>query len=134
MTTQNIISAVCLWFHSGQFASFFIRPSLGNGKTLANLLADATSFVPFSFLCLPIWCIIMHCRLSDEFKQDYPHVQQVWIQTMLRAKGWIVPNYGAPPAEEKTEMLRVVGAYCAIIASDIYSMRQRLTNHGSVCT
>ena len=46
--------------------------------------------------------------------QDYPHVQQVWIQTMLRGKGWIVPNYGAPPAEEKTEMLRVVGAYMHI--------------------
>ena len=47
--------------------------------------------------------------------QDYPHVQQVWIQTMLRGKGWIVPNYGAPPAEEKTEMLRVVGAYMHIL-------------------
>lgn len=32
-------------------------------------------------------------------------------QTQLRAKGWIVPNYGAPPAEDKTEMLRVVGMY-----------------------
>lgn len=76
----------------------------------------------------------MCCRLSDEFKQDYPHVQQVWIQTMLRAKGWIVPNYGAPPAEEKTEMLRVVGACCPTNASHNYSTKQRLTNCGSVCT
>ena len=28
---------------------------------------------------------------------------------MLRGKGWIVPNYGAPPAEKDVEMLRVVG-------------------------
>lgn len=49
-------------------------------------------------------------RLSDEFVKTYPNVQQVWVQTMLRAKGWIVPNYGAPPEVEKIEMLRVVGA------------------------
>ena len=30
-------------------------------------------------------------------------------KTLLRGKGWIVPNYGAPPAEEDVEMLRVVG-------------------------
>ncbi|EJD36278.1 glutamate decarboxylase [Auricularia subglabra TFB-10046 SS5] len=47
-------------------------------------------------------------RLSDEFKNDYPHVQQAWIQNLLRGKGWIVPNYGAPPAEDKQEILRVV--------------------------
>ena len=33
-------------------------------------------------------------RLSDKYKQDNPHVKQEWIQSMLRAKGWIVPNYG----------------------------------------
>ncbi|KZV98618.1 glutamate decarboxylase [Exidia glandulosa HHB12029] len=47
-------------------------------------------------------------RLSDKFKKDYPGVQQAWIQNLLRGKGWIVPNYGAPPAEDKQEMLRVV--------------------------
>ena len=31
------------------------------------------------------------------------------FQTALRGKGWIVPNYGAPPAESDVEMLRVVG-------------------------
>jgi len=51
---------------------------------------------------------VVSFRLSDEFQREYPHVQQVWIQSMLRGKGWIVPNYGAPPAEEKTDMLRVV--------------------------
>ncbi len=33
----------------------------------------------------------------------------MWIQSMLRTKGWIVPNYGAPKDEDKQEMLRVVG-------------------------
>jgi len=46
--------------------------------------------------------------LSDQFKKDYPHVQQVWVQTLLRGKGWIVPNYNAPPNEEKVELLRIV--------------------------
>ncbi|KAH8110294.1 glutamate decarboxylase [Phellopilus nigrolimitatus] len=51
---------------------------------------------------------VVSFRFSDDFKQEYPHIQQVWVQTLLRAKGWIMPNYGAPPAEEKTEMLRIV--------------------------
>lgn len=47
-------------------------------------------------------------RLSDKFKKEYPHVQQRWIQQLLRIKGWIVPNYNAPKAVEQIEMLRVV--------------------------
>lgn len=32
-------------------------------------------------------------RLSDKYKAENPRVKQVWIQTLLRTKGWIVPNY-----------------------------------------
>ena len=31
-----------------------------------------------------------------------------WVQTLLRAKGWIVPNYELPPNLEKVQILRVV--------------------------
>ncbi|KAF4616663.1 hypothetical protein D9613_008482 [Agrocybe pediades] len=47
-------------------------------------------------------------RLSDEFKKENPNVKQAWIQTLLRTKGWIVPNYGAPVGAESVEILRVV--------------------------
>nr|AYU58580.1 glutamic acid decarboxylase 1 [Psilocybe cubensis] len=47
-------------------------------------------------------------RLSDEFNQNYPNVRQVWIQTLLRTKGWIVPNYNAPLGAENIEILRIV--------------------------
>ncbi|KAF8964035.1 glutamate decarboxylase [Flammula alnicola] len=47
-------------------------------------------------------------RFTDDFKQKHPEVQQKWIQTLLRSKGWIVPNYELPPSLEKTEILRVV--------------------------
>ncbi|KAF8157049.1 glutamate decarboxylase [Crassisporium funariophilum] len=47
-------------------------------------------------------------RLSDEYKKENPGVQQVWISTMLRTKGWIVPNYNAPLGAEDVEILRVV--------------------------
>ncbi|EGO29170.1 hypothetical protein SERLADRAFT_341298, partial [Serpula lacrymans var. lacrymans S7.9] len=46
--------------------------------------------------------------LSDEFKATYPHVKQEWIPMMLKAKGWIIPNYNAPLGEENVELLRVV--------------------------
>ncbi|KDR72645.1 hypothetical protein GALMADRAFT_252808 [Galerina marginata CBS 339.88] len=47
-------------------------------------------------------------RLSEEFKKENPNVKQAWIQTMLRTKGWIVPNYNAPLGAEEVEILRVV--------------------------
>ncbi|KAF8970200.1 glutamate decarboxylase [Flammula alnicola] len=51
---------------------------------------------------------VVSFRLSDEFKKAHPHVQQGWIQTLLRTKGWIVPNYNAPKGAEEVEILRVV--------------------------
>ncbi|KAF8799749.1 glutamate decarboxylase [Phlegmacium glaucopus] len=47
-------------------------------------------------------------KLSDEYMKENPHVKQVWIQTMLKTKGWIVPNYNAPLGAEDVEILRVV--------------------------
>ncbi|KAK1227642.1 glutamate decarboxylase gad1 [Marasmius sp. AFHP31] len=47
-------------------------------------------------------------KLSDDFVAQNPNVKQVWIQNLLRSKGWIVPNYNAPQGEENTEILRVV--------------------------
>ncbi|KAJ7885108.1 glutamate decarboxylase [Mycena olivaceomarginata] len=51
---------------------------------------------------------VVSFRLSDKFASEYPHVQQAWMQSMLRTKGWIVPNYNAPAGEEDTQILRVV--------------------------
>ncbi|KAJ7698734.1 pyridoxal phosphate-dependent transferase [Mycena rosella] len=51
---------------------------------------------------------VVSFRLSDLFMAQYPHVEQAWIQTMLRTKGWIVPNYNAPEGEAETQILRVV--------------------------
>jgi len=46
--------------------------------------------------------------LSDDFKRQYPHVKQVSVSNLMRAKQYIIPNYPLPPNEEKTEILRVV--------------------------
>ncbi|KAF9036728.1 glutamate decarboxylase [Panaeolus papilionaceus] len=47
-------------------------------------------------------------RFTDDFRKTYPDIQQSWIQTLLRAKGWIVPNYPLPPNVDNVEILRVV--------------------------
>jgi len=47
-------------------------------------------------------------RFSEKFKQRNPDIQQKWIQTLLRSKGWIVPNYELPPDLEQIDILRVV--------------------------
>jgi glutamate decarboxylase len=47
-------------------------------------------------------------RFSDEFKKEFPHLKQVTVSNLLRAKEYIIPNYPLPPNEEGTEILRVV--------------------------
>jgi glutamate decarboxylase len=47
-------------------------------------------------------------RFSDNFQQKNPDIQQKWIQTLLRAKGWIVPNYDLAPDLSQVDILRVV--------------------------
>ncbi|TFY83455.1 hypothetical protein EWM64_g568 [Hericium alpestre] len=51
---------------------------------------------------------VVSFRFSDEFKDIYPEIQQKWIQTLLRVKGWIVPNYELAPDLQQIEILRVV--------------------------
>lgn len=47
-------------------------------------------------------------KLSDRFKTENPHVKQAAVSTLLRARGWIVPNYPLPPAVDDIEILRIV--------------------------
>jgi glutamate decarboxylase len=47
-------------------------------------------------------------RFSDDFQKKYPDIKQKWIQTLLRAKGWIVPNYDLAPDLSQIDILRVV--------------------------
>ncbi|TDL27212.1 glutamate decarboxylase [Rickenella mellea] len=61
---------------------------------------DVESYVPG----LPVIAF----RFTDNFKQKYAGIQQKWIQTLLRSKGWIVPNYELAPDLETIEILRVV--------------------------
>jgi len=51
---------------------------------------------------------VVSFRLTDEFIKEFPHIKQAAVSTLLRVKGWILPNYPLPPNEEKTEILRVV--------------------------
>ncbi|SCU94601.1 LANO_0E07316g1_1 [Lachancea nothofagi CBS 11611] len=50
-------------------------------------------------------------KLSKEFREKYPEIPQALISSLLRAKGWIVPNYPLPAStdgSDKWEVLRVV--------------------------
>ncbi|EMD38622.1 hypothetical protein CERSUDRAFT_123187 [Gelatoporia subvermispora B] len=61
---------------------------------------DVDSYVPG----LPVVAF----RFSKNYRERYPNVQQKWVQTLLRAKGWIVPNYELAPDLQAIEILRVV--------------------------
>jgi len=47
-------------------------------------------------------------KLTDDFKRENPHVKQAAVSTLLRTRGWIVPNYALPPNEDTVEILRIV--------------------------
>lgn len=51
---------------------------------------------------------VVSFKLTDQFKKDHPFIPQEAISHMLRDKGYIIPNYPLPPAEEKYECLRIV--------------------------
>jgi glutamate decarboxylase len=83
------------------------KPSKDGAAILKNATDDTDTDDPELYeRGLPVVAF----RLSDKFMKEYPHVQQAWVQSMLRTKGWIVPNYNAPEGEAQTEILRVVGA------------------------
>ena len=54
--------------------------------------------------CLPVVAF----KWTDEFIKQHPHLQQKWLQILLRTKGWIVPNYALAKNLEQIEILRVV--------------------------
>ncbi|KAI0747902.1 glutamate decarboxylase [Daedaleopsis nitida] len=51
---------------------------------------------------------VVSFKFSDQFREKNPDVQQKWVQVLLRAKGWIVPNYELAPDLQSVEILRVV--------------------------
>jgi len=61
---------------------------------------DVESYIPG----LPV----VSFRFSEAFRTKYPDVNQKWIQTLLRSKGWIVPNYELAPDLSDIDILRVV--------------------------
>ncbi|KAI1631275.1 pyridoxal phosphate-dependent transferase [Biscogniauxia mediterranea] len=51
---------------------------------------------------------VVSFRFCDEFKKEFPHINQESVSLLMRARQWIIPNYALPPTEDKTEILRVV--------------------------
>jgi len=77
-----------------------IHHPLGTAKSLLLSKDDPEYYIAG----LPV----VSFRLTDQFKKDFPHVKQASVSTLLRVKGWILPNYPLPPNEEKVEILRAV--------------------------
>ena len=50
-------------------------------------------------------------KFTKEFKDKYPEIPQDAIATLLRVKGYIIPNYPLPPSSSDIEVLRVVVRY-----------------------
>src|SRR5690606_6135819 len=63
---------------------------------------------------------------------QYPAVQQSNVALLLRAKGYIIPNYALPHALESIEILRVViresmtGSLLESLITDIINVTERL--------
>ncbi|KIY69590.1 glutamate decarboxylase [Cylindrobasidium torrendii FP15055 ss-10] len=108
------------------------RPAEGlvaNLKGKIGIESDIENYVPG----LPVVAF----RFSDSFQEQYPEIQQVWIQTLLRAKSWIVPNYELAPGLEKIQILRVVvresmtAVLVERLVADIIEVTESLTQKDS---
>ncbi|KAI9455579.1 glutamate decarboxylase [Lactarius psammicola] len=80
---------------------------------------------------------VVSFRFSDDFQQKNPDIQQKWVQTLLRTKGWIVPNYDLAPDLSQIEILRVVvkenftEALLDRLVADIVEITEDLIKQGS---
>ncbi|EGO03868.1 hypothetical protein SERLA73DRAFT_175556 [Serpula lacrymans var. lacrymans S7.3] len=80
---------------------------------------------------------VVSFRFSDDFQAKYADIQQKWIQTLLRSKGWIVPNYELAPDLEHVQILRVVvrenmsEALVDRLVADIVEITEDLTKRAS---
>jgi len=76
-------------------------------------------------------------RFSDDFQEKHPEIQQRWVQTLLRVKGWIVPNYELAPDLEQVQILRVVvrehmtGLLIDQLVADIIEITEDLAKENS---
>ncbi|KAL0089186.1 glutamate decarboxylase [Phycomyces blakesleeanus] len=77
---------------------------------------------------------VVSFKLTDEYKKNCPHVKQGAISTLIRTKGWIVPNYPLPPDADSIEILRVVVReslskdMLTLLLEDIVEATKRLAN------
>ncbi|KAH8662094.1 pyridoxal phosphate-dependent transferase [Xylariales sp. PMI_506] len=69
----------------------------GEGEPVSETSADYVAGLP-----------VVSFRFADEFRREFPHVEQESVALLMRARQWIIPNYALPPGEDKTEILRVV--------------------------
>ena len=79
---------------------------------------------------------VVSFRFTDEFKREFPHIQQETVSLLLRARQWIIPNYALPPKENATEILRVVirenMSFDLLdrLVTDIVQVTETLIDHG----
>lgn len=74
-------------------------------------------------------------KLSEKFKSEHPEISQSIISTLLRQKGWIIPNYPLPEStdgSDKKEVLRVVFRIemkldmALLLVQDVFEVVQKL--------
>ncbi|KAF9388195.1 hypothetical protein CPC16_006628 [Podila verticillata] len=73
-------------------------------KTHLDSIREAVAGITEYNAALPVVAF----KLTDRFKAENPHVKQAAVSTLLRTRGWIVPNYALPPAMDDIEILRIV--------------------------
>lgn len=81
---------------------------------------------------------VVSFRFTDEFKKEFPHLKQEWVSVLMRARGWIIPNYALPPNEQETEILRVVVRESMSfdllerLVTDIVQVTQTMMDHDEI--
>lgn len=84
-----------------------VRSSINTAASTVTGNEEASSPSPDSSANYVPGLPVVSFRFSDEFQREFPHVSQDSLSLLLRARQWIIPNYGLPPSEHDTKILRV---------------------------
>lgn len=120
-----------------QVLSDIHRPAGGVRGAVGSAIASATQGDDQSAEAFQAGLPVVAFKWTDEFQREHPHLQQSWIQTLLRVRGWIVPNYNLSPKVDHIQVLRVVvretlnEAMVEQLVCDIFEITEQLETKDS---
>ncbi|TIC01752.1 glutamate decarboxylase [Wallemia mellicola] len=111
-------------------ASGYFEVLSDNHRPADGRKTDDNSLAEFYTPSLPVVAF----KWTDKFKSEHPHLEQKWLQILMKTKGWILPNYAMAKDLEDIEIVRAVireelsEDMLDILVKDLVEVQESLTD------